>query len=310
MKKLLCWLLVCNLVLLIGRSLQDLVAGAAGRGAGAPTVQNGDVNGDGGRDISDAISLLNWLFLGGPEPVACAGGNPDLESRVVALESIVYGCFNFVDSNNDSVPDCAQPSVDSDRDGFPRQDDCNDADATVFPGAQEICDHRDNDCNGQVDENVNLLSDFNNCGDCGLRCGQGESCQNGQCMPIAQCPPGSNGQPCDDGNACTVSDACVAGQCVGIFRTCDDGNPCTTDTCQGASGNCVNTNVPDGTDCAGGRVCINGQCVLQDADLDGFSPPFDCDDTNAAINPARPENCADGIDNDCDALIDAADPSC
>ncbi|HZN59162.1 MAG TPA: DUF1566 domain-containing protein [Planctomycetota bacterium] len=30
---------------------------------------NGDTNGDGKRDLADAVSLLNWLFAGGPEPV-------------------------------------------------------------------------------------------------------------------------------------------------------------------------------------------------------------------------------------------------
>ena len=32
------------------------------------SVENGDVNGDGRRNISDAHYLLNWLFLGGPAP--------------------------------------------------------------------------------------------------------------------------------------------------------------------------------------------------------------------------------------------------
>ena len=32
-------------------------------------LRNGDVNGDGSIDVSDTIYLLNWRFLGGPEPV-------------------------------------------------------------------------------------------------------------------------------------------------------------------------------------------------------------------------------------------------
>lgn len=40
---------------------------------------------------------------------------------------------------------------DRDGDGYEDGDDCNDGDATVFPGATEICDQRDNDCDGQVD---------------------------------------------------------------------------------------------------------------------------------------------------------------
>lgn len=40
-----------------------------------------------------------------------------------------------------------------------------------------------------------------------------------------------------------------------------------------------------------------------DSDLDGFTEGFDCDDTNAAINPNADELC-DGVDNNCDGLID------
>jgi hypothetical protein len=37
-------------------------------GAGSSEIPNGDTNSDGRRDIGDAIFLLSWLFLGGPEP--------------------------------------------------------------------------------------------------------------------------------------------------------------------------------------------------------------------------------------------------
>ena len=32
--------------------------------------------------------------------------------------------------------------------------DCNDNDNTLYPGAQEVCDGKDNDCNGQTDESL------------------------------------------------------------------------------------------------------------------------------------------------------------
>jgi len=49
--------------------------------AGAPPVseRNGDVNGDGERDVSDVVYLLDWLFRGGPNPVALADGGEGLD---------------------------------------------------------------------------------------------------------------------------------------------------------------------------------------------------------------------------------------
>ena len=42
--------------------------------------------------------------------------------------------------------------VDQDRDGVTADEDCDDNDYRVYPGAEEVCDGKDNDCNGEVDE--------------------------------------------------------------------------------------------------------------------------------------------------------------
>ena len=42
--------------------------------------------------------------------------------------------------------------VDADGDGYPSCRDCDDANPAVHPGAPEICDGLDNDCNGAVDD--------------------------------------------------------------------------------------------------------------------------------------------------------------
>ena len=62
--------------------------------AGRDTTDlNCDTNGRGGRDLSDAVYLFNWLFLGGPGPVALVGDG-----------SLVNG-----DCNGDRLRDLADP---------------------------------------------------------------------------------------------------------------------------------------------------------------------------------------------------------
>ncbi|MCP4578051.1 MAG: beta-propeller fold lactonase family protein [Deltaproteobacteria bacterium] len=58
--------------------------------------------------------------------------------------------------------------------------------------------------------------------------------------------------------------------------------------------------------------------ICTDSDGDGYyvqsgcgtGGAVDCNDGNRNINPAVPESCADGIDNNCDGKIDTLDPGC
>jgi hypothetical protein len=95
---------------------------------------------------------------------------------------------------------------------------------------------------------------------------------------------------CNDGNPCTFNDSCVNGACAGTPYTCDDGNSCTADSCDGAGG-CTHTPL-SGTSCNDGNACTtNDTCVAG---------------VCRGIVPA--EICGNGIDDDCDGLIDDADP--
>ena len=74
MKRLMAVVLVLSLCLFALSVTSPLVFG----GAVGQTV-NGDTNGDGERDISDAVHLLQWLFSGGEPPVeiVCPVGQGD-----------------------------------------------------------------------------------------------------------------------------------------------------------------------------------------------------------------------------------------
>lgn len=62
-----------------------------------------------------------------------------------------------------------------------------------------------------------------------------------------------------------------------------------------------------------------GQSQCSDLDGDGYGFPADpscgfiqedCDDTRTSVNPGASENCGNGIDDNCDGLVDGQDPAC
>jgi hypothetical protein len=96
---------------------------------------------------------------------------------------------------------------------------------------------------------------------------------------------------------------------------CDDNNSSVN---PGAVENCTN-GIDD--DCDGlvdtlDPNAVNCPVVCIDADGDGYSTnggicgPTDCNDNETAVNPAATEICDDGIDNDCDRLVDGFDTDC
>lgn len=50
--------------------------------------------------------------------------------------------------------DVETPFVDADDDGVPAEEDCDDYDFEVYPGAEEYCDGKDNDCDDEIDEDA------------------------------------------------------------------------------------------------------------------------------------------------------------
>ncbi len=182
---------------------------------------------------------------------------------------------------------------DADGDGFFSTgcggDDCDDTSTDILPGAQEICDGIDNDCDGELDEPdaadaIDWYADADSDG-----WGNQASTTLGCYAPAGYTD--STGD-CDDTDA--------------------RANPGAVEVCDGIDNDCNGT--VDGFD------AVNVIAVYADNDQDGFGnantwtwecsiPPQwtadagDCDDADAGQFPGAAERC-NNEDDDCNGLID------
>ncbi|MBS1151464.1 MAG: repeat domain protein, partial [Myxococcaceae bacterium] len=97
----------------------------------------------------------------------------------------------------------------------PNSLDCNDLDPALRPGATELCNFRDDDCDGQYDEGV-----YAKCG-VGWCQRTGTSCDSASCTPAAPLTERCNriDDDCngkiDDGDLCGAGQVCMLGECIG-----------------------------------------------------------------------------------------------
>ncbi len=175
---------------------------------------------------------------------------------------------------------------DVDGDGYFSDEDCDDQNAQIHAGVEEICDGIDNNCNGEIDEGVQSVFYLDEDGD-------------------------GFGNPEISGEFCSRPEGYVPSA-----SDCDDTNPNmfigNNEDCDGIDNNC-NGEIDEGV----------GDTFYVDADADGYGDPdqpallcelaegytlnnSDCDDTDPLIFPDAEELC-DGIDNNCDGVADDAD---
>lgn len=124
-----------------------------------------------------------------------------------------------------SVSDWSQPTwrysttpdneIDSDHDGYAGcQGDCAPYDASVHPGAPEICDYKDNNCDGTIDEGVRTTYYLDGDAD-----GYGTSTTSSGCATTAPAGWALRAGDCNDGNAAIHPGALEL--CNGLDDDCD-----------------------------------------------------------------------------------------
>ena len=282
-----------------------------------------DNDGDGSFTIDDCDDTNPTIYPGATE-------------YCDAIDSNCNGSLvdQFPDTDGDGSPNCMDE--DDDGDGEDDVTDCAPLDATIYPGATELCDAIDSNCNGSL---VDQFSDSD--GDGQPDCIDDDVDGDGYSSVV----------DCDDNDpsihplaaeACDTVDSNCNGSLVDQFADTDgDGNPDCTDLDDDGDGDLDVTDCADldpaiyngapelcdevDSDCDGDLVDqftdTDGDgipdCTDLDSDGDGDPDTTDCNDFDPAIYTGALESC-DLIDSDCDgSLVDEftdtdgdGDPDC
>ncbi|MBK9368745.1 MAG: putative metal-binding motif-containing protein [Deltaproteobacteria bacterium] len=265
-----------------------------------------DSDGDGVPAALDCDDADPTTFPGAAE--ACDGADNNCDGAVDEGVTLVV----FVDEDGDGFGDdtlvtaaCEATAGLAEVGG-----DCDDGDSLVNPDGTELCDTIDNDCDGDVDEDLLLPHYADADGD-----------GHGELTAIALVCPGAPGY------------SAVPGDCDDADPT---SHPAATERCDGADNNCdgqtdegLTATLYDDDD--GDGYGDLDTAATRCADAAGYvAVEGDCDDTDPTISPAAAEvcsavdlncdgdnderalceDCEDGLDNDSDGLMDCEDADC
>ncbi|MDP2316620.1 MAG: MopE-related protein [Pseudomonadota bacterium] len=229
---------------------------------------------------------------------------------------------------------------DADSDGYTAcAGDCDDADASAHPGGTEVCDGRDQDCDGTLDEGTSCSDDdgdgvTEDAGDCNdgaaaVSPSAAEILGNGiddDCDGVIDA--GTHDDDADgyaeEGGDCDLADATaypgapeladgVDNDCDGLT---DEGTTAYDDDGDGVTEDAGDCDDADATVYPGAAEAADGvddDCDAEvdegtdsgDDDRDGYTEAGgDCDDGDAAVNPGAREVSGDGTDNNCDGATE------
>lgn len=279
-----------------------------------------DLGVDGGSDgpfmDSGQLEVDGALGDGGHIP---DGGPPDLPDTGPLTCDDPDTWYRDLDGDGHGDPMASVESCDPVEGFVMSADDCDDGCDACHPGATEVCDGRDNDCNGSVDETFTCVPGAavgctTSCGTAGMGACT-SSCEipaGAACTPPAETCNGIDDDcdgAVDDGFMCAAGGATVCTTSCGSVGT----GECTTmceapsaaactppaETCNGMDDDC-DGNIDQTFACAlGASVSCTTSCGTTGSGTCTGSCEIP---TGAACTP--PAEVCNGIDDDCDGVAD------
>lgn len=242
-----------------------------GHDAGDVSQRGGGV----GDDCDDADpSIFPGVDLSGIEAVeSCDDVDSNCDGSTNDVDSL--GCANYyIDADSDSYGVSGGFVCQCESEGSYTSllnTDCNDSDSDEYPGAPDLCDGQDNDCDGSLESDE----------------------QDDDSDGYVECTWPASGWDSDSASMTGDDD-------------CDDTDrsiyPSATELCDGQDNDCDFSLASTESDLdSDGYVA----CSIDSGGWNGSSVPTgydDCDDAEASTYPGATEQVADGVDNDCDLV--------